>query len=273
MTVYLNDRFVDEKDAKLAVSDLAIQRGYGVFDFFRTVVGRPLFLSDHLERFYHSAMAMGLSVEQEPAAMEALLLELLERSGLREAGVRLTLTGGYSADGFNIGTPNLILSCKPLHAAGEADFNRGIRIMSYAHQRELPQVKTINYQMAIWLQPLLWENKLDDVLYHRDGVVTEFPRANVCIVTPDQVLATPRENVLAGVTRKQVLALAPAVLPVEERPVLLEEVERAAEVFLTSTTRRLMPVLQVNGKTIGNGQPGPVTRALLERFLELEARQ
>jgi D-alanine transaminase/branched-chain amino acid aminotransferase len=270
MAVFLNDRFLDDQDAQLPIADLSIQRGYAIFDFFRTVHARPLFLEDHLERFYASAVAMGLAIKQHPDELQAILLELIEKSALQEAGVRLMLTGGNSPDGFSVADANLLLSCKPVQTADAATFSRGIQVLSYEYQRDLPHIKSINYQMAIWLQPFLKEKKADEVLYQQNGVVTEFPRANVFMVAKDNTLLTPAKAVLAGITRKKVLALAPKIMSVTERDISITELENAAEVFLTSTTRRLLPVVRVNGKTIGAGEPGPFTRRLYAQFLTLE---
>src|SRR5215218_10918162 len=103
---YLNDTFLSEEDCKLPAGDLAMQRGYGVFDFFNTVSGRPIFLQAHLDRFYSSAAALRLSVGKSPAALKAIIEELLHKNALGNSGVRLTLTGGFSPDGYSVAIPN-----------------------------------------------------------------------------------------------------------------------------------------------------------------------
>jgi D-alanine transaminase/branched-chain amino acid aminotransferase len=124
--------------------------------------------------------------------------------------------------------------------------------------------------MAVWLQPLLKEKKVNDVLYHHKGIITEFPRSNVFIVTKDQRLITPSRHMLRGITRKQVLSLAAKQTDVEERDIRTEELLQAAEVFLTSTTKKIMPVAAIDGNRIGDGKPGAVTRKLYNAFLQLE---
>ena len=270
MAVFLNDRFLDDHEARLPITDLAIQRAYAVFDFFRTVGGKPLFLDDYIDRFYHSAAGLCLQPIQPPETLKSIIPELIERSGLLEAGVRLQLTGGISPDGFSPAEPNLILSCKPLLVAGEVAFEKGIRVLSYEFQRELPEIKSINYLTAIRLKPYLTEKGADEVLYHKNGLVTEFPRANVFAVTQGGALVTPAENMLPGITRKQVLALARDIMPVEVRDLPLAELKQAAEIFLTSTTKRLMPVLALDGQVVGGGRPGAFTRRLNELFIALE---
>ena len=103
-------------------------------------------------------------------------------------------------------------------------------------------------------------------------MVTEFPRANVFIVTKGKKLVTPAHNILYGITRKNILSMATGIVPSEERDITVDEVLNASEIFLTSTTKRILPVVKLNGKIIGEGKPGPLTSLLYEKFLEMEKR-
>ncbi len=270
MAVFLNDKFLNDEEALLHVSDLSMQRGYAVFDFFRTVNGVPLFMPDHLDRFFASADALHLPIGKSREELVSIIHELIQRSSLAEAGVRLMLTGGYSRDGYQPAVPNLLLNCKPVKTASEADFEKGYSIITHEHQRELPHIKSINYLTAVWLQPLLKEKGADDVLYHYNHRLTEFPRSNVFIVTKQNTLVTPVRNMLNGITRKNVLAMATEMMSVEERDIGINELEDAAEVFLTSTTKRILPVVKINQKNIADGKPGPVSRKLYEQLVEME---
>ena len=273
MAVFFNDHFITNENAGLHVSDLSMQRGYAVFDFCRTKNRRPLFLNDHLDRFYTSAAAMYLPVKYNKEELVSIIHALIERNLPDEAGIRILLTGGYSVDGYQPASPNLIITCNAVKTASLADFEKGITAITYEHQRELPSVKTINYMMAVWLQPLLKEKKVNDVLYHHKGIITEFPRSNVFIVTKDQRLLTPSRHMLRGITRKQVLSLAAKQMDVEERDIHTRELLEAAEVFLTSTTKKIMPVVAIDGHIISDGKPGAITRKLYNDFLQLEQQQ
>jgi D-alanine transaminase/branched-chain amino acid aminotransferase len=134
--------------------------------------------------------------------------------------------------------------------------------VSYNHQRQLPEIKTIDYLMAIWLQPLVKEQQADDLLYYRHGLITECPRANIFMVTKDDIVVTPSRNILKGITRMHTLKVARDLYKVEEQDVTLEEFRAAKEAFISSTTKYILPVLQLDGKPIGNGQPGAVTTRL-----------
>src|SRR6185312_6948690 len=134
-----------------------------------------------------------------------------------------TLTGGYSPDGYTLSEPNLIITQNPIQLPMPDVYEKGIRLVSYSHVRQMPDVKTIDYLMAIWLQPYVKEHNADDVLYQRDGLVSECPRSNFFIVTKDDKVITPAENILKGVIRGKVLALAQQIGPIEERPVSLDD--------------------------------------------------
>lgn len=271
MAVYINNEFLSDEEAKLHVSDLSMQRGYAVFDFFRTEHFTPLFIDDHLDRFFGSATAMHLTIEQSAAELKEIILRLIEKSGIPEAGVRIMLTGGYSADSYKLSRPNLVITCKPGKVAGQAEFEKGYKVITHPYQRELPQIKSIHYQMAVWLQPLLMEKAADDVLYYNDSSVTECPRSNIFMITKENILVTPAHNILKGVTRKNILAIAQRQsLQLEERNIPLEELYDATEIFITSTTKKIIPVLELDGHMIGDGKPGAQTRLLLESLNALQ---
>jgi branched-chain amino acid aminotransferase len=270
MTAYLNNNFLSAEEAKLHVSDLSMTRGYAIFDFFRTVNGVPLFMHDHLDRFYASAEAMHIPVEKSREELVAVIYELIKRSSLAEAGIRLMQTGGYSTDSYHPATPNLLITCNPVKTSTASDFEKGFSIITHEHQRELPHVKSINYLMAVWLQPLLKEKQADDILYYNKESITEFPRSNVFIVTKENKLVTPAYNMLKGITRKNIISLAAETMPVEERNITVDELAEAEEIFLTATTKKIIPVVKLNGKIVADGKPGPITRKLYEKFLQLE---
>jgi len=263
-TVFINDTFIAADKASLLITDLSIQRGYGIFDFFKTIGNRPIFLEDHLDRFYQSAQKMHLEVSQTRAELKAILAELMERNEIPDSGIRMTLTGGYSSDGYLLTSrPNLIIAQQPLTLSMELD-QQGLSLMTYNYQRQLAESKTIDYSMAIWLQPFIKSNGADDVLYHHEGMLREVPRANFFIVNADNEVITAKSNVLKGITRKHILSLADSGFSIIERDFNLEELAAASEAFITSTTKHIFPVTKIDGVAIGDGQPGKVSATLLE---------
>ncbi len=273
MYAYLNEEFLPLESTYLHVSDLAIQRGYGIFDFFKTQNGHPLFLDDYLDRFFNSAQLMNLEVPLSAGDLKAAITRLIQMNGLGDSGVKMILTGGYSENGYNPGPPNLIMIEQPLTLPSEAQQAAGIKIITHEYVRELAEAKTINYTMGIRLIQKVKAQGADDVLYHQNGVVSEFPRSNFFIVRADNTLVTPTKEILKGITRKNVLELATRKYKVEEGTVTLEDIAQAKEAFMTSTTKRILPIVAVDGKPVGDRKPGEMSLKLLRDLIQLEEAQ
>jgi len=244
--VFLNERFIATENAGISFRDLAFQRGYGMFDFFRVYNGIALFLEDHLDRFYASAKNMHLPVKQSRNEMRSIIYELIQRNQINHSGIRITLTGGVSPDGYSIAEPTLVIAQQHFQPCTEEQFKKGIRLMSYEHQRQLAHVKTVDYLMAIHLQPKLKAIGADDILYYTNDLVRECPRANVFVVTKEDQIITPSQNILKGITRNKVLGLASKDFLIAEKEITINEILSSKEVFITSSTKEILPVMQID---------------------------
>ena len=111
--IYLNGQLVSEDEAKLSVTDLAIQRGYGIFDFLKIVKGKPIFIEDYFNRFYKSANEMNLEIDMERGELHDAVNRLLAKNNIPNSSLKLILTGGYSEDGYQIAKPNFIIIQTP----------------------------------------------------------------------------------------------------------------------------------------------------------------
>ena len=240
--IFFNGEFIRREEAVLHISDLSIQRGYGVFDFFRTVNNIPLYIEDHISRFYYSAQKMRLTINLLPPELKDIIYQLVQKNDIPHSGIRISLTGGYSADGYSIAAPNLFITQQPFQPPAQ----KSIKLILHDYQRELSDVKTINYLMGIWLQPFIKEREADDVLYFKEGLIRECPRSNFFIVTKENVIATPASRILKGITRKKVLGVAKPYFKTEERDITIKDLQQAKEAFITSSTKRILPVVQIN---------------------------
>ncbi len=259
---------LDANKATVLVSDLAIQRGFGIFDFLKIVNGRPVFLEDHLDRFYYSAGQIRMKISYERQALKAMLSELIKVNEMPLSGIKMILTGGYSADGYSLENPNLIISQATL-TNYIVEPTEGLKLVSYPHQRQMAHIKTIDYLMAIWLQPYIKEHSANDVLYQQNNIVTECPRANFFIVTKDKKVITPANNMLKGIIRSQLFRHYAGEFNIVEQDITLKEVYAANEAFITSSTKNIYPVVAVDGYAIGDGSIGDVTRQLSGRLNKL----
>jgi len=141
----------------------------------------------------------------------------------------------------------------------------GLKLITHEYQRQLPHVKTIDYLQAIYLQSYIKEQGADDVLYHSNDEITECPRSNFFVVTKDDVIITPAKNILAGITRKRILALKQ--FNVQERAIALKDLDAIKEAFVSSTTKVVMPVLSIDGKQVNDGLPGKITAQIFEALV------
>lgn len=270
MYAIINQKLVPIKEAVLPINDLSIQRGYGAFDFFRTQNGVPLFIEDHLDRLQQSAKALDLTIPFSTADLRKQVAQLMQQHQFPCSGIRITVTGGLSPDMYSVGIPNVIITEQPLTMQGTDTMHSGFRVITHEHVRELPQIKSINYLTGVWMQPKVKAAGVDDVLFVKDGYISELPRSNVFVINKDGILITPSENILHGITRKKVLSIARETMRVEVRPVGLNELMEASEAFITSTTKRIVPMIAVNGIKIGNGLPGVITEMLFRSFMNIE---
>ena len=140
----IGGKLVVTEEAALMVNDLSIQRGYGIFDFFKVVDSEPVFLKEHLDRFYTSAAKMHLRISITREQLIADIHTLLAKNNVPESGIRLTLTGGYSEDGYTQSDPNLVITQSALSLNRELP--AGISLITHEFQRQLPQadVKTVS---------------------------------------------------------------------------------------------------------------------------------
>ena len=267
--ISINFELYKEEDAKILVTDLALQRGYGIFDFLKTVNGQIIFATDHFNRFYNSAKELNLEIDFTKEELLNGINNLMGMNKTPNSGIKFILTGGYSEDGYSIAKPNLIITQTPFEVPKD-NLNKGIKLVTYNHQRQLATVKTIDYLQAIRLQSYIKENGASDVLYHHNGSLRECPRANFFIVKGNEIL-TPSIDILKGVTRGKVLLFKDEAFTIKETDVTLADINEASEAFITSSTKNILPILSIDGKTIGYGKTGKITEIIHQKLIELIA--
>ncbi len=270
MKCYFNGEIIPVSDARIGLDDLALVRGFGIFDFFIFERFQPRFLDEYLDRFFRSANYLGLQSPASKGELRLAIHELIAANEQADGCIRLVLTGGYAKDGFTPGKGNLFVLQMAMYGPPTEQYEHGAKLATYQHQRELPNVKSINYLSGIYLLPWLKERDAHYVLYHDGKYLRESDRSNFFMVTQDDVLVTPKEKILEGITRKKVLEQAlKAGRKVEVREVLLTELKDAKEAFLTNTTKGALPVCMIDGQAVGNGKPGPVAKAMQEAYSAL----
>lgn len=261
---FLDGRTVRASAARLPIADLAILRGFALFESLRTYGRKPFLLDRHLDRLLGEARRVGLACPYSRAEIARIIQRLLRRNCFPEALIRLLLTGGASPKLIPSGRPTFAVMMDPLPAFPKHQYAKGIALMSIPFERAYPEMKTTNYFAAVWGTMRAVKRGFHEIVYARDnGDLLEGSTFNLFVVLPGQRLITPQKDVLAGVTAGCVLGLARALrIRIARRPIRPADLRRAREAFITSSNREIIPVRRVDRQRIGDGRPGPMTRRL-----------
>jgi len=270
---YAGGSWVHPDEATLSINDIAVLRGYSVFESLRTYDRQPFHLDEHLRRLYRSAELIDLDIPWLSEQIASVVREIIARNRYRHATIRLLVTGGESEDGIlPSGNPTLAVLITPLGERDMEQFAKGIKLITTRLQRVSPEAKTTNYIAAVRaLRQALQRGAVDALFVNEEGHVLEATRSNFFIFRGD-MLVTPREGILFGVTRNLVLELARGRFEIEERPIFFDELVEAEEAFISSSSKEITPVVQIDDLTIGKGKPGLRTYELEQRFIEMVER-
>jgi D-amino acid aminotransferase len=276
MLVWLNGRLLDARQARVSALDRGLLHGDGLYDTWRTYAGVPFATAAHLRRLAASARRLGFPSPGDPRRWHERARRLVARNGLGDAAVRLTMTRGATGDALlptRAGPPTLLLTVRPIPADLARRQARGIAcvLLPFPRDAAFPwgTMKLVGHMSAVIGRRQAQRRGAGEGLYvTRDGEVTEGTTSNLFVVERGVLLTPPRQSgVLGGVTRDLVLGLARRLgLTVREEPLRTARLRRAAEVFVTASTIEVLPVVRLDGRRVGSGTPGTVTRRLQEAY-------
>lgn len=278
--VFLNGEYVPRSRARISPDDRGFLFGDGLYEVTPTYGGRFLALDRHLARLQRGCRALRIML---PDGLEDIHRELLERNGLLDEPmsiVYLQVTRGVAPRTHAFPdppvSPTVYAWAKAFQRPEEEDWERGYGAVTVPDQRwSRADLKTVQLLPLAMAQQTAHEAGEADALLVRDGVALEGAHNNVFFVFDETLVTHPASNqILPGITRAIVLEEARrAAIPVEERPVSLSELKEASEVFFTGTTTEVRPTIRIDGRPLGDGVVGPVTRRVREVFLERVARE
>jgi branched-chain amino acid aminotransferase len=280
LKVFIGGKLFDKADAKISVYDHGLLYGDGVFEGLRSYSGRVFRLEQHLDRLHDSARAIHLQLPMSKEAIGKAVYETLAVNGLRDAYIRLVVTRGAGSLGLDprkTTDPQLIIITDSISLYPEELYEHGLKIITAATMRNHPsalnpRIKSLNYLNSI-LAKVEGTNAgcLEALMLNHKGEVSECTGDNIFVVRRGEI-HTPSidAGILEGITRDAVIDLARASnLTVVERTMDRHDIYTADECFLTGTAAEIIPVVELDGRPIGEGQPGPLTRELRARFHEL----
>ncbi len=281
--VYFNGQFVPAGTASVSVFDAGLLHGAGLFETMRSYNGCVFRGRQHLERLWHSAEVFRLAT---PSSMDDLLAgmqELLKRNEVPNARLRLTMTMGNTRAAVQqepAAGPNVIVMAVPLEPYSPRFFDEGTSVLLSPWRQGKHDItvghKTLGYMTRLLALRQAQQVGLFEALWFTtDNLLAEGCISNVFVVKGGIVKTPPVETpVLPGVTRATVIEVAKAnSIPLEERPLTINDLLEADEVFLTSTSMEVMPVSRIERHAIADDKPGPISRRLLQLFRELAQRE
>jgi branched-chain amino acid aminotransferase len=273
--IYAGGRFVDGEQAAVSVFDHGLLYGDGIFEGIRAYNGRVFKLDRHLDRLFDSARAMRLAMPWTRPGLESIVLETCARNGIVDGYIRLVVTrgrGDLGIDPRSCRAPELIVIARPSIALYQG--SGGITVVTSSFRRPAPDtlspaIKSLNYVNNVLARMEANDRGADEaLLLDGQGYVAEATADNVFIAAAEGLITPPAATNLKGITRETVLELAARLgITAAERPFTLFDVWTAREVFVCGTGAEIVPVLSVDGRTIGGGDVGPITRRLAAAYL------
>jgi len=280
MKVFINGKFVDEKKAAVSVFDHGLLYGDGVFEGIRVYRGRVFKLKEHIDRLFYSAKAILLKLPMSHRALCAAVLKTCRRNQLRNGYVRLVVTRGAGTLGLDpdrCRNPQVIIIAGRIQLYPKAFYEKGLEIVTVPTTRNHPNavnpaIKSLNYLNNI-LAKIEATNAgcVEAIMLNAEGFVAECTGDNVFIIKGGRVLTPPfAAGALQGITRGVVIELAAELgIEVAEPNLTRYDLYNADECFITGTAAEVVPVVKIDGRSIGRGKPGRITAKFIKAYAAL----
>jgi D-alanine transaminase len=275
MTIgYFNGEFIPVEQLIIPIDERGHQFGDGVYEVIRIYDGKFFMLEEHINRLFKSAQAIRLQVSQSNEEIQQLIHEAVEKSGLADCDVYIQITRGIATRNhlFPDVPVSISMTIRPMKSTNDIVRKKGMKAIFHEDERWANcYIKSLNLLPNILAKQTAQDAGCYEAILVKDGFVTEGTSSNVYIISDKTIYTTPlSENILAGITRIAVNKLANDLgIPFVEKQFTTNELLQADEVFITSTTNEVMPIVNVDGTAIKDGSAGEVTLALNEKFMEL----
>ena len=280
MKVYINGKYYDENDAKVSVFDHGFMYGDGIFEGIRLYNKNVFHLPMHMDRLFRSAKAIMLDLPWTKREIADAVCDACRTNNLTDGYIRLIISRGKGKLGlspFTCSDPQLIIIADQIQLYPNETYEKGLKAITVPTRRNShaalpPMVKSLNYLNNILAKIEAYKLGYQEcLLLNNEGYVAECSGDNVFIVFEGKLITPPVScGSLGGITRRAVLDVARKLgVEVEEKPLARFDVWTADECFLTGTAAKLIPLVELDGRSIGDGKPGPVTKKLLQGFNEI----
>ena len=267
-TYYIDGQYVDEDKCVLSVKDIIVLRGFGVFDFLITYNKRPFYLKAHVQRLETSAQKIGLKLRHSNEEICAIVEETIRRNTHHdESNIRIVYTGGVSSDGVTPeGNGYLIVMVTPKLQLPDWWYSDGAKLVTAEIERFIPGAKSTNYLTAVWaLERAHAMDAIESIYVDRNNRLLEGTTTNFFCFKENKLI-TPKLDILHGITRSVLVDLVKGHFDLDVREIQKDELSSMEEVFISASNKEIVPIIQVDDIVIGDGQPGPRTRKVMQLF-------
>jgi len=280
LKIYIDGQYLDEANAKVSVFDHGLLYGDGIFEGIRAYNGRVFKLKEHIDRLFYSAKAILLNIPLSHAEIMRAVVDTCRQNGIRDGYIRLLVTRGVGGLGLNPNRckkPSVIVIADKIQLYPAEMYERGLDIITVPTVRNLhsalnPAIKSLNYLNNILAKIEANNGGCEEaIMLNSEGYVSECTGDNIFIIKDGQMFTPPLSaGALYGITRGVVMELARlSGLPVSEPNLTRYDMFNADECFLTGTGAELIPVVKIDGRVIGTGKPGQVTKDLVTKYKAL----
>lgn len=280
MKVFINGKLYNREDAKLSIFDHGLLYGDGVFEGIRSYNRLVFKLKEHIDRLYESAKTIMLNIPMLKEELIDAVIQTLKTNHLKDAYIRLVITrgeGDLGLDPRKCKAPTIIIITDEIELYPNELYKKGLEIITVATQRNFvnavpPQAKTLNYLNNVIAKIEAINAGFDEaIMLSHQGYVTECTGENIFIFKSGRLLTPPSYvGILEGITRDVVMQIAARKkLPVQEKIITRHDLFNAEESFITGTAAEIIPVVKIDGRSIGAGKPGSNTLMLIREFREL----
>jgi branched-chain amino acid aminotransferase len=283
MWIYLDGRFVQREEARVSVFDHGLLYGDGVFEGIRAYDGKVFRLDAHVDRLYDSAKTIDLKPPVSREEMKGLILETMRRNGLRDGYIRPVITRGVGDLGLDprkCPRPTVFIIAVEWGAMYGDLYEKGLNAVSVSVRRNPaealpPNAKTLNYLNNILAKMESYYKGGDEaIIFDTKGYLSEGSGDNIFIVKNGVIATPPSLNNLRGITQQVVIECAKELgIQVRWQNMGYHDLYTADEVFVTGTAAEVAPIVKIDGRIIGDGKPGPVTKRLMTAFQAVTKRE
>lgn len=278
--IWMNGDFVAPDDATVSVFDHGLLYGDGVFEGIRAYEGRIFRLEEHVDRLYRSAHVLDLTLPYDRDEMVDAVVETVRENGLSDAYIRLVATrgeGDLGLDPEHCSEPTVFIIAAGIELYPEEVYEKGLELVTVPTRRNQPEainprVKSLNYLNNIMAKMEAKQAGYDEaIMLNEQGYVVECTGDNIFLVESEELIRTPPpyQGVLEGITRDVLIELAESNgIEVREEPLNRYDLYVGEECFVTGTAAEVLPVVNIDGRDVGEGTPGSVSGNLIEEFRE-----